>query len=77
MGGHGVIDAAGASATLQMALDWVWLGGWISEVGRGRNRWGGNLDALRYKNVTLLGSFSHHWALGERAPALLGRGQLM
>ena len=76
MGCDGVIDAAGASVTLQIALDIVRPAGWISKVGWGPQPLGFNLDPLVQKNVTLQGSFSHNWPIWERVIALLSSGQL-
>lgn len=76
LGCDGVIDAAGVSATLQVAIDIVRPAGWISKVGWGRQPLGFSLDPLVQKNVTLQGSFSHHWAIWERVLALLTSGQL-
>jgi L-iditol 2-dehydrogenase len=76
LGCDGVIDAAGASATLKIALDLVRPAGWISKVGWGPQPLGFNLDPLVQKNVTLQGSFSHNWPVWERVIALLASGQL-
>lgn len=76
LGCDGVIDAAGASATLKIAIDLVRPAGWISKVGWGPQPLGFNLDPLVQKNVTLQGSFSHNWPIWERVLALLASGQL-
>ena len=76
LGCDGVIDAAGASATLQIALQLVRPAGWISKVGWGPQPLGFNLDPLVQKNITLQGSFSHNWPIWERVVALLASGQL-
>jgi len=76
LGCDGVIDAAGASATLKTALDLVRPAGWISKVGWGRDPLGFSLDPLVQKNVTLQGSFSHNWPIWERVIALLASGRL-
>jgi len=76
LGCDGVIDAAGASATLEIALQLVRPAGWISKVGWGPQPLGFNLDPLVQKNITLQGSFSHHWTIWERIIALLASGQL-
>lgn len=76
LGCDGVIDAAGASATLQIALKLVRPAGWISKVGWGPQPLGFNLDPLVQKNITLQGSFSHNWPIWERVIALLSSGQL-
>ncbi|TWU42458.1 zinc-binding dehydrogenase [Novipirellula artificiosorum] len=76
LGCDGVIDAAGASITLKIALDLVRPAGWISKVGWGPQPLGFNLDPLVQKNVTLQGSFSHNWPIWERVLALMSAGQL-
>lgn len=76
LGCDGVIDAAGASATLKIAMDLVRPAGWISKVGWGPQPLGFSLDPLVQKNVTLQGSFSHNWPIWERVIALLSSGQL-
>jgi L-iditol 2-dehydrogenase len=75
LGADGVIDAAGVSATLKIALDVVRPAGWISKVGWGRQPLGFSLDPLVQKNITLQGSFSHNWPIWERVIALLSSGQ--
>lgn len=75
LGCDGVIDAAGASMTLQIALNIVRPAGWISKVGWGPQPLGFNLDPLVQKNIRLQGSFSHHWTIWERVIALLASGQ--
>tara|TARA_R110002096_G_scaffold54517_15_gene140619 strand:+ start:2876 stop:3898 length:1023 start_codon:yes stop_codon:yes gene_type:complete len=75
LGCDGVIDAAGASATLQIALNLVRPAGWISKVGWGPQPLGYNLDPLVQKNITLQGSFSHNWPIWERVIRLLASGQ--
>ncbi len=76
LGCDGVIDAAGASATLNIALDLVRPAGWISKVGWGPQPLNFSLDPLVQKNVTLQGSFSHNWPIWERVIALLAAGSL-
>lgn len=76
LGCDGVIDAAGASITLKIALELVRPAGWISKVGWGPQPLGFNLDPLVQKNITLQGSFSHHWTIWERVIALLASGRL-
>jgi L-iditol 2-dehydrogenase len=76
LGCDGVVDAAGASATLKIALDLVRPAGWIAKVGWGRQPAGFSLDPLVQKNVTLQGSFSHNWPIWERVIALLAGGSL-
>ncbi|MBX3437224.1 MAG: zinc-binding dehydrogenase [Planctomycetaceae bacterium] len=76
LGADGVIDAAGVSATLKMAMDVVRPNGWISKVGWGRDPVGFSLDPIVQNNIRLQGSFSHNWAMWERVLCLLADGQL-
>jgi L-iditol 2-dehydrogenase len=76
LGVDGVVDAAGSSAALKIAMDLVRPNGWISKVGWGPQPLGFSLDPLVQKNITLQGSFSHNWPVWERVLALLGSGQL-
>jgi L-iditol 2-dehydrogenase len=76
LGADLVIDAAGVSATLRMALDMVRPGGQITKVGWGRAPLDVSLDPLVQKAATLRGSFSHTWATWERVLRLLGDGTL-
>jgi len=71
-----VIDAAGVSASLQLALELVRPAGWITKVGWGPQPLGFSLDPLVQKNITLQGSFSHHWAVWERVLQLLAARRL-
>ena len=71
-----VIDAAGVSATLKLALDIVRPAGQISKVGWGPQPFNFSLDPLVLKAVTLQGSFSHNWPIWERVVRLLASGQL-
>jgi len=71
-----VIDAAGASAALELALKLVRPGGRITKVGWGPQPLGFSLDPLVQKGVTLHGSFSHNWPMWERVLRLLSTGQL-
>lgn len=76
LGADCVIDAAGASATLRIALDLVRPQGHIAKVGWGPQPLGFSLDPLVQKAVTLQGSFSHNWPIWERVIALLASGRL-
>jgi L-iditol 2-dehydrogenase len=71
-----VIDAAGVSASLKMALDIVRPAGQITKVGWGPQPLDFSLDPLVQKAVTLQGSFSHHWLIWEKVISLLGSGKL-
>ncbi len=75
LGVDGVIDAAGVSAALKSALEWVRPAGWISKVGWGPQPLNFSLDPLVQKNITLQGSFSHNWPVWERVLALLASGR--
>lgn len=76
LGADLIVDAAGASVTLKMALQWVRPNGQITKVGWGPQPLGFSLDPLVQKNVTLKGSFSHNWPIWERVIALLASGSL-
>ena len=76
LGAHTVIDAAGSSATLKIALDLVRPNGHITKVGWGRQPLNFSLDPLVQKNVTLQGSFSHNWPIWEKVIGLLSSGRL-
>jgi L-iditol 2-dehydrogenase len=71
-----VIDAAGVSATLKLAIEIVRPAGQISKVGWGPQPLNFSLDPLVKKAVTLQGSFSHNWPIWERVIGLLASGQL-
>ena len=77
--GHGVdvvIDAAGVSASLKLALELVRPGGHIAKVGWGPQPLDFSLDPLVQKAVTLQGSFSHNFPIWEKVIAMLGSGQI-
>ena len=76
LGADGVVDAAGVSATLKIALDVVRPNGWISKVGWGPQPFNFSLDPLVQKNVRLEGSFSHNWPMWERVLRMLSTKQL-
>lgn len=71
-----VIDAAGVSATLGLALDLVRPGGQVCKVGWGPQPFHQTLDPLVQKAVTLQGSFSHNWPVWERVLRMLASGQI-
>jgi alcohol dehydrogenase/L-iditol 2-dehydrogenase len=71
-----VIDAAGVSAALKLALDIVRPAGQITKVGWGPQPLGFSLDQLVQKAVTLQGSFSHNWPIWEKVLSLLASGKL-
>ena len=76
LGADCVIDAAGVSATLKLALQWVRPNGQITKVGWGPSPLNFSLDPLVQKNVTLQGSFSHNWPIWEKVLSLLSSGRL-
>lgn len=76
LGADLVVDAAGVSASLKSALDWVRPAGRITKVGWGPQPLNFSMDPLVQKAITLQGSFSHTWAVWERALQLLASGQL-
>ncbi len=76
LGADAVIDAAGVSITLQLAMQLVRPKGKITKVGWGPQPLGFSLDPIVQKNITLQGSFSHNWPIWERVISLLASGQL-
>lgn len=76
LGADCVIDAAGNSKTLNIALQLVRPNGKITKVGWGPQPLDFSLDPLVQKNITLQGSFSHNWPMWERVLILLASGQL-
>jgi alcohol dehydrogenase/L-iditol 2-dehydrogenase len=71
-----VIDAAGVSASLKLALEIVRPAGHITKVGWGPQPLDFSLDPLVQKAVTLQGSFSHNWPIWEKVLTLLASGKL-
>jgi L-iditol 2-dehydrogenase len=71
-----VIDAAGVSATLKLAMDIVRPAGQITKVGWGPQPLNFNLDQLVLKAVTLQGSFSHNWPIWEKIISMQATGQI-
>lgn len=71
-----VIDAAGVSASLKLALDIVRPAGQITKVGWGPQPLDFSLDPLVQKAVTLQGSFSHNWPIWEKVISLLANGKI-
>ena len=71
-----VIDAAGVSESLKLALDMVRPAGQITKVGWGSQPFNYSLDPLVQKAVTLQGSFSHNWQTWEKVISLLDSGKI-
>ncbi|HET6567876.1 MAG TPA: zinc-binding dehydrogenase, partial [Rhodothermales bacterium] len=76
MGVDVVIDAAGVSATLKLAMEAVRPAGQIAKVGWGPQPLGFSLDPIVQKNVSIQGSFSHNWPIWERVIGMLASGQI-
>lgn len=76
LGADVIIDAAGVSATLKIAMDLVRPNGQITKVGWGPQPLNFSIDPLVQKNVKLQGSFSHNWPIWEKVLALLTSGKL-
>jgi len=76
LGADCVIDAAGTSITLKIAMDLIRPNGHVTKVGWGPQPINFSLDPLVQKNVTLQGSFSHNWPVWERVIALMASEQL-
>lgn len=71
-----VVDAAGVSASLKLALDIVRPAGQITKVGWGPEPLNFSLDQIVQKGVTLQGSFSHNWQTWENVLFLLSSGRI-
>lgn len=76
LGADVIIDAAGVSTTLQLAMKLVRPNGQITKVGWGPKPLNFSIDPIVQKNVRLQGSFSHNWPIWERVLALLSSGSL-
>jgi len=76
LGADLVVDAAGASAALKMALEIVRPGGQITKVGWGPQPLNFSLDPLIQKAVRLQGSFSHTFQNWEKVVAMLAAEQI-
>lgn len=71
-----IVDAAGVSASLKLALDIVRPAGQITKIGWGPQPMNFSLDPLVQKAVTLQGSYSHNWPIWEKVLSLLSTGKL-
>ena len=76
LGADLVVDAAGHSSTLKIAMKLVRQNGQITKVGWGPQPLNFSIDPIVQKNVRLQGSFSHNWPIWERVIALLASGAL-
>lgn len=71
-----VIDSAGISKTLELAMRVVRPAGQITKVGWGPQPMNFSLDPVVQKAVKLQGSFSHNWPIWERILTMMASGQL-
>lgn len=71
-----VVDAAGPSDTVRLAMDLVKRNGQITKIAWGPKPLDLSLDPLLAKAVTLQGVFSHTWDTWERALRLQVAGQV-
>jgi L-iditol 2-dehydrogenase len=71
-----VIDAAGISKTLELAMRVVRPAGQITKVGWGPQPMNFSFDAVVQKAVKVQGSFSHNWPIWERILSMMASGQL-
>lgn len=76
LGADLIIDAAGHSITLKIAMKIVRPNGQITKVGWGPQPLNFSIDPIVQKNIRLQGSFSHNWPIWERVIALLASGAL-
>jgi L-iditol 2-dehydrogenase len=76
LGADLVVDAAGVSETLKIAMQLVRPNGQITKVGWGPTPCNFSLDQIVQKNVRLQGSFSHNWPIWEKVLGLLSSGTL-
>ncbi len=71
-----VVDAAGVSQTLAVAMRVVRPAGQITKVGWGPQPLNVSIDPIVQKAVRLQGSFSHNWPIWERVLSMMATGQL-
>lgn len=70
-GANFVVDTAGFSPTLKLAVDCVRPCGQINKIGWGPDPVGFSLDPIIGKAVTLQGTFSHNWDVWEKCLVLM------
>ncbi len=71
-----VVDAAGPSATVKLAMELVRRNGQITKIAWGPKPLDISLDPLLSKAITLQGVFSHTWDTWERVLRLQALGQV-
>ena len=76
LGVDAIIDAAGASAALKLAMAAVRPAGQITKVGWGPQPLNFSLDPVVQKAVRIQGSFSHNFPIWERVISLFAAGKL-
>jgi alcohol dehydrogenase/L-iditol 2-dehydrogenase len=76
LGVDAVIDAAGVSEALKLAMAAVRPGGQITKVGWGPQPLNFSLDPLVQKAARIQGSFSHNFPIWERVIDLFATGKL-
>ncbi len=76
LGVDAVIDAAGVSASFQLAMEVVRPGGQITKVGWGPQPLGFSIDPVVQKAITVQGSFSHNWPIWNRVISMLASRQI-
>lgn len=76
LGVDAVIDAAGASQALKLAMAAVRPAGQITKVGWGPQPLNVSLDPVVQKAVRIQGSFSHNFPIWERVIELFATGKL-
>jgi alcohol dehydrogenase/L-iditol 2-dehydrogenase len=78
-GGYGtplVVDAAGPTAAMKLAMDVVARNGQITKIAWGPKPLELSLDPIVGKAVTLQGSYSHNWRTWEAVLAMMAAGSL-
>jgi L-iditol 2-dehydrogenase len=78
-GGYGaplVVDAAGPTAAMQLAMDVVARNGQITKVAWGPRPLELSLDPIVGKAATLQGSYSHNWRTWEAVLKMMAAGSL-
>jgi L-iditol 2-dehydrogenase len=75
-GAHLVIDAAGPTAAMRLALDAVARNGQITKIAWGPKPLELSLDPLLSKAATLQGSYSHTWRTWEAVLQMIAAGAL-
>jgi alcohol dehydrogenase/L-iditol 2-dehydrogenase len=75
-GAHLVIDAAGPSAAVKLAMEAVARGGQITKIAWGPQPLNLSLDPLVAKAASLQGTFSHTWRTWEAVLGMMSTGTI-